>query len=313
MKNFIILKQTNQGTSSYYLGESAIRNKLLALAGLCSAFFVSFGLMIGYMIFNQESKDSHIDIAKIQNSIASKEVQLNEFKSHVNRELDAMSLQVGGLYAQSLRLNALGARVSEVAQLEESEFDFTSEPGIGGADLQLTGEENTPEDLFNQLYSIKSNFAQQEQQLLLLNELLDEQNLDQQIKPSGKPIKKGWMSSKFGNRADPFTGKQAFHSGLDFSGKPNSEIETIGDGVVIWAGQRGNYGNLIEIDHGAGYVTRYAHLSKINVTVGNKVEREQVIGLMGKTGRATSEHLHFEILKNGKRLNPWSYVTKNKP
>lgn len=310
MKNFILLKQSKQGTHSYDLSERGLRNKIIALAGISCAILFSFGLALGYLMFHNAQQPISTDIQDIQAEIAIKENQLNEFKSHVNRELDAMSLQVGGLYAQSLRLNALGARVSEVAKLEQSEFDFSTEPGIGGAALTLTGQENTPEDLFNRLYSIKSSFEQQEKQLLLLNELLDEKNLSEQIKPSGKPIKNGWMSSRYGSRIDPFTGKQAFHSGLDFSGKPNSEIQSIADGVIIWAGKRGNYGNLVEIDHGSGYITRYAHLSQIDVEVGDKVTKGETLGLMGKTGRATSEHLHFEILKNGKKLNPWSYVTK---
>jgi len=239
-----------------------------------------------------------------------KENDIQQFKSQVNRELDSLALQIGGLYAQSMRINALGDRLTEVAKLESNEFDFNTQPGIGGAGLELTNEENTPQDLFTRLYSIQASFKQQEQQLGLLNDLLNEKDLDQQIKPSGKPIRKGWISSSYGGRVDPFTGKQAFHSGIDFSGQKGSIIQAMADGVVIWAGKRGNYGRLVEIDHGAEYVTRYAHLSATNVTVGQKVEKAQAIGVMGKSGRATSAHLHFEVLKKGHKVNPWPFLAK---
>ncbi len=307
MKNIIVLKQNKYGTKSYHLSDNKIRTKIIAIAMSAFVVVLMLGLSAGYFIFNQ-APTVNKDLLEIQTVVDQKETELYEFKSLVNRELDALSLQLGGLYAQSLRINALGSRISEVAKLDAAEFDFSLEPGIGGAGLELMGNENTPDDLFQQLYSIKSNFAHQEQQLSMLNQLLDEQNSDEKIKPSGKPIRKGWMSSKYGSRVDPFTGQQAFHSGLDFSGKKGSIIQSIADGVVIWAGKRGNYGNLVEVDHGSGYITRYAHMNKINVGVGDKVTKQQEIGLMGKTGRATSEHLHFEILKHGKKLNPWAYV-----
>jgi murein DD-endopeptidase MepM/ murein hydrolase activator NlpD len=307
MKNIIVLKQNKYGTKSYHLSDNKLRIKLITMVTSAFVAVLMIGLSAGYLIFNK-APTVNSDILKIQSVVDQKETELYEFKSNVNRELDALSIQIGGLYAQSLRINALGSRVSEVANLDASEFDFSLEPGIGGADLELMGKENTSDDLFQQLYSIKSNFEHQEQQLSMLNQLLDEKNSDEKVKPSGKPIRKGWMSSKYGSRVDPFTGQQAFHSGLDFSGKIGSVIQSLADGVVIWAGKRGNYGNLVEVDHGSGYITRYAHLSKINVSVGDKVIKQQEIGIMGKTGRATSEHLHFEILKNGKKLNPWAFV-----
>jgi murein DD-endopeptidase MepM/ murein hydrolase activator NlpD len=309
MKNLIILKQSKTGTSSYHLSDSKLRQKIIATIALSVVCVMLLGLGAGYLLFNHKDEAS-TDIQNIQLLVNQKEQDIQQFKASVNRELDALALQIGGLYAQSMRINALGDRLTEVVKLEDSEFDFSTEPGIGGADLELTHQENTPQDLFNSLYSIQSSFQQQEQQLYLLSDLLDEQNLDQQIKPSGKPIRKGWISSRFGGRTDPFTGKQAYHSGIDFSGKHGSVIQAIAEGVVIWAGKRGNYGNLVEIDHGAGYVTRYAHMSEVVVSVGDKVEKAQQIGIMGKTGRATSEHLHFEVLKKGHKVNPWPFLVK---
>lgn len=309
MKNIIVLKQTKSGTQSYHLSETKLRQKFIAAISLSVAFVLMLGLGTGYLIFNQKA-NTNLELIKIQKMVAQKETDIQQFKTNVNRELDSLALQIGGLFAQSVRINALGSRLTEVAKLEEAEFDFNTQPGVGGAGLDLIDKENTPQDLFSSLFSIKANFQQQEQQLLLLSELLDEQDLEQKIKPSGKPIRKGWISSSYGGRVDPFTGKQAFHSGLDFSGKHGSIIQAAAEGVVIWSGKRGNYGKMIEIDHGSGYVTRYAHLSQLDVKVGEKIIKAQAIGIMGKTGRSTSEHLHFEVLKKGHKVNPWPFIAK---
>lgn len=309
MKNIIVLKQSKSGTSSYHLSDSTIRHKIYALAALSIISVMVLGLGAGYLLFNQNGQANDA-IQKFQSMVNQKENDIQEFKSSVNRELDALALQIGGLYAQSLRINALGNRLTEVAKIDGSEFDFNSDPGVGGAGLELTYKENTPQDLFSSLYSIKSNFQQQEEQLMLLGTMLDEKELDKQIKPSGKPIRKGWISSSFGGRVDPFTGKQAFHSGIDFSGKHGSIIQAVAEGVVIWAGKRSNYGNMVEIEHGAGYITRYAHMSEVSVNVGEKTSKAQAIGIMGKSGRATSEHLHFEVLKKGHKVNPWPFLAK---
>ena len=309
MKNIVVLKQNKTGTQSYHLADDKLRQKILGGLFLSILLILTFGVGVGYVLFKKEPT-TNSEFKSIQQLVNQKSHDFNSFKSNVNRELDALALQVGGLYAQSMRINALGNRLSEVVKLDNAEFDFTSDPGVGGAGLELTNQPNTAEDIFSHLYSIQANFKQQEQQLVVLNDLLNEKDLDQQIKPSGKPIRKGYISSSYGGRLDPFTGKQAFHSGIDFSGQKGATIQAMAEGVIIWAGKRGNYGNLVEIDHGAGYVTRYAHMSKIEVAVGNKVDKAQELGKMGKTGRATSEHLHFEVLKNGKKVNPWPFLAK---
>lgn len=309
MKNIIVLKQNKSGTNSYHLSDLKLRQKIMATVALSVFCIMLLGVGVGYLVFNTKL-EKDLALNKFQTLVAQKEQDIQQFKLQVNQELDSLAVQVGGLYAQSLRINALGSRLTEVAKIDDSEFDFTTDPGVGGADLELTNQENTPQDLFTSLFSIQANFQQQEEQLFLLSSLLNEKENNQQIKPSGKPIRKGWISSSYGGRTDPFTGKQAFHSGIDFSGKHGSIIQAMAEGVVIWAGKRGNYGRLVEIDHGSGYVTRYAHLSETSVSVGQKVNKEEIIGIMGKSGRATSEHLHFEVLKKGHKVNPWPFLAK---
>ena len=120
----------------------------------------------------------------------------------------------------------------------------------------------------------------------------------------------GWLSSPFGNRRDPFTGGPDFHPGLDISADYGEPVHATADGVVAVAGQSGNYGNLVEVDHGFGITTRYGHLSRFAVISGQTVHRDDVIGYVGSTGRSTSAHLHYEILLNGKLTNPMKLLAE---
>ena len=126
--------------------------------------------------------------------------------------------------------------------------------------------------------------------------------------PAGRPIPTGWLSSYFGNRTDPMTGRKAFHSGMDFAGRPGSDIIAVASGVVVWSGRRHGYGHMVEIDHGNGYTTIYAHNKRNLVRVGDRVRKGDVIALMGASGRATGTHVHFEVLRHGKPVNPLDYV-----
>jgi murein DD-endopeptidase MepM/ murein hydrolase activator NlpD len=146
------------------------------------------------------------------------------------------------------------------------------------------------------------------QKLSVLETLLMNRNLNERVMPSGRPVKDGWLSSGYGKRNDPFTGKQEFHKGLDFAGKKGSEVIVVGDGVVTWAGEQTGYGDLVEVSHGNGYVTRYAHNKKHLVKVGDTVRKGQQIALMGSTGRSTGPHVHFEVMRDGKSVNPAEYT-----
>ena len=125
---------------------------------------------------------------------------------------------------------------------------------------------------------------------------------------SGRPITKGWLSSYYGVRKDPFSGKPAVHKGLDFAGKEDGEIIATGSGVVTWADDRYGYGQLIEINHGKGLKTRYGHNKKLLVKVGEVVSKGQVIARMGSTGRSTGPHVHYEILRNNAQIDPIKFV-----
>ena len=132
--------------------------------------------------------------------------------------------------------------------------------------------------------------------------------LSAQIRPTGRPVREGYISSYFGERMDPFNGEEAMHKGIDFATSAGADVLAVASGIVTWAGPRDGYGTLIEINHGNGIVTRYAHNADTLVRVGDTVERGQAVALVGSTGRSTGPHVHFEVLRDGVRIDPMAYV-----
>ncbi|MGI9296181.1 MAG: M23 family metallopeptidase, partial [Pseudomonadales bacterium] len=149
-----------------------------------------------------------------------------------------------------------------------------------------------------------------EQQLEIMENLLSKRKLRNEVFIAGRPILKGWMSSSYGYRTDPFKGHKAWHKGIDFAGKRGSDVVAVGSGVVTKAGKRRGYGQLVEISHPNGYTTRYAHNAEILVNPGDIVKQGQVISKMGSSGRSTGPHVHFEVLKGGKSVNPLAYIKR---
>ena len=250
------------------------------------------------------------NVAKWQGMVAVEQADVAEIRQNAQADIDALTLRIGQMQAQMLRLNALGERLVDQADLDKDEFDFDAVPAVGGPG----SEEDVPSvslvDFLSTLDTLDSEMDDRGQKLSVLESLLMSRSLHARVMPSGKPVAEGWLSSKYGKRNDPFTGKQDFHKGLDFAGKKGSEVIVVGDGVVSWAGKRSGYGNLIEINHGNGYTTRYGHNQRHLVKVGEKVKKGQQIALMGSTGRSTGPHVHFEVLQNGKTVNPSKYIGK---
>ncbi|HEY6599128.1 MAG TPA: M23 family metallopeptidase, partial [Pseudomonadales bacterium] len=152
-----------------------------------------------------------------------------------------------------------------------------------------------------------------EDELEVLASLLANQKFREQVSVAGRPVKLGYMSSGFGRRVDPITGRMAWHAGADFAGQKDSDVVAVASGVVTFAGERNGYGRMIEINHGAGYVTRYGHHDELLVTAGDVVKKGQLIARMGSTGRSTGSHVHFEVLKDGHQVDPARYVARSRP
>ena len=228
--------------------------------------------------------------------------------------LDALSIRIGQMNARIIRLDALGRRLTEMADLEDGEFDFDSEPAIGGPEevsFAATGSAVAVPEVLADMQHLDSQLSDREAQLGVLESMLMDQNLSDRVYPQGRPVKSGWMSSYFGRRTDPFTGKPATHQGVDFAGKEGAEVVAVADGVVTWSSSRYGFGKLVEINHGNGYATRYAHNSENLVQIGEEVRKGQTVALMGETGRATGPNLHFEVLRNGKRVNPVTFIRQD--
>ena len=256
------------------------------------------------------AEDELQHVVKWQGLVEGQQAEIAEARRSAQADLDALTLRIGKMQAQMLRLNALGERLVDQGSLDKEEFDFDAVPAVGGPGESEAVQSVPLADFLSMLDTLDNEMQDREQKLSVLESLLMSRSLHERVMPSGKPIADGWLSSKYGKRNDPFTGKQDFHKGLDFAGKKGSEVITVGDGVVSWAGKRSGYGNLIEINHGNGYTTRYGHNQKHLVQVGDKVKKGQQIALMGSTGRSTGPHVHFEVLQNGKTVNPSKYIAR---
>ncbi|MCX7545106.1 M23 family metallopeptidase [Marinicella gelatinilytica] len=308
MQNVTILKQNHSGIKQYSFADRSFKFKVYGVVGLALAMMFTLGMATAPLLFNYASQSEQDTIQALQARVEASQSELNTLKKGVQNDIDAMTLQIGQLMAQSTRLNALGSRLTAASDINADEFDLNNIPGLGGAELELTGDINTPQSVYASLFSLEQSFEQQQEQFDVLSRLLNEQSIEQNVTPHMMPLESGWISSYYGKRIDPFTGQQASHSGMDYSGAYQSKIRAAADGVVVWAGPRGSYGRMVEIDHGNGFMTRYAHAEEVTVELGQRVTAGDHIGTMGKTGRATSEHLHFEVLKNGHKVNPLPFI-----
>ena len=223
--------------------------------------------------------------------------------------LDAMAFRIAQMNARMIRLDALGRRLTEMANLEDGEFDFDELPAMGGPEEPMaTGSNVAVPEVVEAMQTLDLQLDSREAQLGVLESVIANQNLKQRVYPQGRPVNSGWISSYFGKRTDPFTGKPANHTGIDFAGKSGADVIAVADGVVTWSSKRYGYGLMVEINHGNGYTTRYAHNSENLVAVGEEVKKGQVVAKMGETGRATGPNLHFEVLRDGRRMNPVNFI-----
>jgi hypothetical protein len=246
-----------------------------------------------------------VQLTELEEKIAEEKALIQQTRKDAQSDLDALAAHIGQMQANVTRLNALGQRLVVVAKLDSDEFDFENEPALGGPREPDAG--NTM-DLNTVLSELSEELHSREQQLSLLEDVIMRSELKKEARPAGRPIGKGWISSYYGKRTDPFSGKLEMHKGMDFAGKKGSDVVAVASGVVTWSGERYGYGNLVEINHGNGYVTRYGHNAEILVKTGDSVERGQTISKMGSTGRSTGPHVHFEVLLNNRQVDPIRFV-----
>ncbi len=249
-------------------------------------------------LYISQSLSEEMDVQKLQINSAVVEAQEN---------LNTLAMRLGVIQAKVTRLEAASLRLSSLAGIASEEFDFEQTPAIGGMEPTNQQEFNVP-DFIQSLEALSEKIDEHQHKLSMLDSMMLDKKLETAAVPAGNPVANGWISSGFGERTDPFTGKHDIHKGIDFAGKKGTEIHAVAGGVVTWSGKQKGYGNLVEIDHGHGYVTRYAHNEKNVVKVGEKVEKGQTIALMGSTGHSTGPHVHFEVVQEGKPVNPKPYL-----
>ncbi len=281
------------------------------VAGLMLGALLSAGLFrAGYVVGHQAAQP---ELAEVSARTRAAEMQRTEALAATRRandhHLNALALRLGELQAHVIRLDALGERLVDMAELNPEEFDFSNPPARGGPAQALEGASaSAAPELDGALDDLLDRLGDREQKLTLLEEFMLNRSLAKRVEPSGRPVREGWLSSGYGRRTDPFTGKRDRHEGVDFAGRPGSDIIAVAAGVVTWSGKKNGYGRLVEIDHGNGYVTRYGHNKKNLVAVGDLVEKGQTVAHMGSSGRSTGTHVHFEVLRDGKPVNPMRYV-----
>jgi murein DD-endopeptidase MepM/ murein hydrolase activator NlpD len=240
------------------------------------------------------------------------QAKIEDVKRVLQEKVNALALRVGQMNANVIRVNALGKRLTRMANIDDGEFDFGNPPALGGSEAGADGQPAQIPNLTAMVDDLQSQLSSREQQLGVLENLILTRELNKQVYPEGRPVQDGWISSYFGSRADPFTGYSAVHKGLDFAGPEGTRVMSVAAGLVTFAGDRSGYGQMVEINHGNGLATRYCHNEKVLVRQGDMVRKGQELALMGSTGRSTGPHLHFEVLKNGSQVDPLRFIGEDR-
>ncbi len=249
-----------------------------------------------------------INLGERRHTGANGRAEVVALQSQLQDRVDGLALRTGQLNAQLLRLNALGKRLTQLANINSHEFDFDHDPPQGGPEGEGEGHGVDLADVGSLLDRLQQRIELRGAQLGALENVILGRQLSADIRPTGRPVTEGYISSAFGERMDPFDGEEAFHRGVDFAADAGSAVLAVATGIVTWSGPRAGYGVLVEVSHGNGYVTRYGHNSRVLVKVGETVERGEAIAEVGSTGRSTGPHVHFEVLRNGAQINPAAFV-----
>lgn len=306
---FIILNNPRDAGTRLRFGPAA------CLTLVFSFLILAAGLFAGgaYFAFSQQAKSqSYTGLGGVmwQHELRHQRAMLEDAKDNASQQLNVLAARLSQLQGHVMRLDALGARLAAMAELDDFDFSLENPPGMGGP-MPAMQDDTDVNDFIRAMDEMTLKLDARADKLAVMEQLLLNRNLREITVPAGMPVKSGWISSLFGMRTNPISGRREVHEGLDFAGRAGTKILSVADGVVTWSGRRGGYGNLVEISHGEGYVTRYAHNKENLVNVGERVTKGQPIALMGSTGRSTGTHVHFEVLQNGKAVNPKNYISVN--
>lgn len=306
--NVIFVGRLSGRIKQFDLGRPAVIVGALALVLLIVGGAFSVGLSLGT---HQRLTNPIDQLGSWSAELLHQKAQIEETRRTLQEKVNALAMRVGQMNANVIRLDALGKRLTRMANIDDREFDFGNPPsqgGEGGAD----GQPAQIPSLTAMVDELQSQLSSREQQLGVLENLILTRELNKQVYPEGRPVQEGFISSYFGQRADPFTGYTATHKGIDFAGPEGTSVISVAAGLVTFAGDRAGYGNMVEVNHGNGMVTRYGHNEKLLVKQGEMIRKGQEVALMGSTGRSTGPHLHFEVVKNGIQVDPLRFIGEDR-
>ncbi|MDF1630560.1 MAG: M23 family metallopeptidase [Alcanivoracaceae bacterium] len=305
--NIIILNPRRGGSRTLHLP------RWLGWAGMLMLLIMPLATGVGayYISHYLDQPLFSADVAeRWHDDVRAQQKELQVLQRQADEEVRALTLRMADMQARLLRLDALGERLLDVAGIRADEFDFSSAPAMGGPEsLSDTMDlAYRPPAFVDALGELATTLERREEQLNILEGLMNNRHQERQASLAGRPVLRGWLSSRFGRRTDPFTGRLAEHKGVDFAGKEGSEVVATGAGVVTYSGERWGYGNMVEINHGNGLATRYAHAKDLLVATGDIVRAGESVATIGSTGRSTGPHVHYEVLRNGQHINPEPFL-----
>jgi murein DD-endopeptidase MepM/ murein hydrolase activator NlpD len=306
----ILVSRARKLPKTLDLADRRLRWKLLSVVSVAILGCMSAGMALAMLVASPRDR-ALVEIHDLQKQIRQQNTELTGVRQDAQRDLDALAVKLGQLQAQSTRLYALGQRLAEVRKLDDGEFNFDQQPAVGGVEDVGGAAYALPPALDSSINQLASQFDTQQAQLSALQSLLLDAKIESNLKPTGMPVP-GYISSYFGVRPDPFDGHSARHTGIDIATPFGTPVHAVAEGMVTFAGVRRGYGNVVEIDHGNGYMTRYAHNSKLDVHPGQHVQVSDVIAQAGSTGRSTGSHVHFEVWYNGRVVNPLAFVRNHR-
>jgi murein DD-endopeptidase MepM/ murein hydrolase activator NlpD len=281
---------------------------LVLVFAVFAASVLAAASLLYYLTF-QHAADLDIPVLRrILVSAAQGDVDRQD--KYVKENLAEMARKLGEMQAQLMRLDALGERVQGLAGIKPQEFNFKEKPGRGGAEPSAAQDRPLGMEEFKYaLDTMNKDVERRADYMNVVETALISSTLKTKLLPTTQPVNVSYNASSFGWRLDPFTGRQAFHEGIDFAATVGTPIIAAAGGVVIAAEYHHDFGNMLEVDHGNDVVTRYAHASRLLVKVGDIVRRGQHIADIGSTGRSTGPHLHFEVLVKGVPQNPGKFLS----
>jgi murein DD-endopeptidase MepM/ murein hydrolase activator NlpD len=303
--NIILVSDSLAKSRSVALSQTQVL--LIAFGILLSGFVLAMATYVVTMKFAVDLRNPYL--RTLLTALHEDDVRKSEAEMKDN--LNALAVRVGELQARILRLDAFGERLAKAAGIKREEFRFDEKPGQGGP-APMAGRDLSVTEFNQMLAEISRVLDDRSDKLGVLDSFLMDDRLARKTIPTTMPVNGGYYSSNYGYRLDPISGRSSFHTGVDIIAAPGTDVLAAAGGVVATSAFVAEYGNIVEVDHDNGLTSRYAHLSKSLVRVGDVVMKGQVIAKVGASGRTTGPHLHFEVREKGIPLNPNKFLSLGK-